>query len=380
MPDNKVYVTRYMSDRFPQLSFEQIMYAESDNDIPDAINIDPTATRTILTSHPPPFNVSNAMIHLINFKALHQELFEANRESLYYSFSIPKKSGGLRNINAPEPPLMNALRELQNMLTQVFGYLYHTNAYAYITGRTPRMSLKKHAYNSSDIFVSFDFSNFFGSTTLEFLLSQLKCIYPYNYMFDSQESIRLLASTLELCFLNGGLPQGTPISPFLTNLMMLPIDFELTKILRPRHVYTRYADDILISSRADFDAVDIQENVIINTLSKFNAPFKLNPEKTRKVNRAGPNFHLGLLINQSNDITIGHKKKHQFKAMLFSLMMDRKNHKHWCLHDLQTLQGYINYYRMVEPEIINSIIDTYSKNFNYDIERYIKEEIASSAA
>ena len=62
-----------------------------------------------------------------------------------------------------------------------------------------------------------------------------------------------LTKALELGFLDGGLPQGTPLSPTVTNIMMIPVDFKVARELREhnhqRFVYTRYADDFQISSK-----------------------------------------------------------------------------------------------------------------------------------
>lgn len=64
------------------------------------------------------------------------------------------------------------------------------------------------------------------------------------------EGRELFNTAISLCFLHGGLPQGTPISPMITNIMMIPIDYKLFNSLHDEEstfVYTRYADDMLIS-------------------------------------------------------------------------------------------------------------------------------------
>ena len=79
----------------------------------------------------------------------------------------------------------------------------------------------------------------------------LSKIFPFSEMVKYPYGRDELQKALSLCFLNNGLPQGTPISPFITNVMMIAIDHKISKTLRDfdsrRFVYTRYADDLLIS-------------------------------------------------------------------------------------------------------------------------------------
>ena len=184
---------------------------------------------------------------LRDFNNTHAPLFEVERKSLYNSFKIPKQSGGLRPIDAPTKPLMEALRQLKAILEIQFRALYHTSAFAYVRGRCTVDSLKRHQQRESRWFVKLDFTNFFGSTTLDFVMSQLSMIFPFSEVMKSDEGKAQLTRAMSLCFLNGGLPQGTPISPLLTNLIMIPIDHQISNTLRDynkqQFVYTRYADD-----------------------------------------------------------------------------------------------------------------------------------------
>ena len=166
--------------------------------------------------------------------------------------------------------------------------------------------------------------------------------------------------------------------PTLTNIMMIPIDFTLSKKLRDfekqRFIYTRYADDFLISSKYDFDFRKV-ENLIVTTLRSFNAPFSIKSSKTRYGSSAGKNFNLGVMLNKDNQITIGHKKKRQFEAMISSYVMDKLNGKSWELNDVQVLEGYRNYYRMVEKDVIDRIVNHISNKFKVDIVNMIKDDI-----
>lgn len=205
-------------------------------------------------------------------------------------------------------------------------------------------------------------------------------VFPFSEVMKDDKGKEALAKALELGFLDGGLPQGTPLSPTITNIMMIPVDFEVARTLREynhqRFVYTRYADDFQISSKYGFSFMEIQ-NVIVSILNDFGAPFTIKKEKTRYGSSAGQNWNLGLMLNKDNEITIGHKKKRQFQAMLSSYAMDRKNGIAWDKSDIQTMDGYRNYYRMVEGEKIDGIVKHLSEKFGVDIVKSIKEDLTA---
>ena len=57
-----------------------------------------------------------------------------------------------------------------------------------------------------------------------------------------------LDAIINIATYNGALPQGSPLSPLLCNMVLLPFDWAM--YYSTKHfdgVYTRYADDILIS-------------------------------------------------------------------------------------------------------------------------------------
>jgi hypothetical protein len=296
---------------------------------------------------------------LRNFNQSHEALFNQDRASLYHTFHIPKNSGGLRRIDAPQKELTEALRDLKTLFETEMFSLYHTTAFSYVRGRSTIDALKRHQRNESKWFAKFDFSDFFGSTTPEFVFAQLSRLFPFSEIVNHINGESELRKALGLCFYRGGLPQGTPISPFLTNVMMIPIDHKLSNKLRDfdsrRFVYTRYADDLLISCKIDFDKSKV-EKFVIDTLSEFNAPFSINPAKTRYGSSAGRNWNLGLMLNAENEITIGHKRKKEFKAMLDNYIRSRKSGNGWDRHDIQVLGGLISYYKMVEKDYINYLI------------------------
>lgn len=375
------YITIPAKERQFQVSFEDLLRGITEDAFNNAFACK-SNTRTIFKEQTPSnlkFDLRKKIFILKDFCIRYNSLINTeDKESLYHSFKIPKRSGGWRQINAPNDALMRALRELKFILEKEFYASHHTSAFAYVKGRCTIDAVKKHQRNNSRWFLKLDFSDFFGSTTLEFVMRQLETIYPFNLIIENQDGKTYLEKALSLSFLNGGLPQGTPISPTITNLMMIPIDHVISNTLRkwtPHLVYTRYADDILLSSDLSFEYEKVQ-NEIVGILSYFDAPFKLNVKKTRYGSSAGRNWNLGVMLNKDNQITIGYKRKKVFKAMLYSLINDYKNGNTWDIEDAQSLNGLISYYTMVEKEAINKIIEDYNKKFDVNIVKILKATIA----
>jgi hypothetical protein len=248
--------------------------------------------------------------------------------------------------------------------------LYHTSAFAYICGRCTQKAVQRHQANGSNWFLKLDFKNFFGNTTPEFLLSQMEMTFPFSYITKNPHGRDALAKALDLCFLNGGLPQGTPISPMLTNLMMIPIDHALYNKFRDFNdqyfVYTRYADDLLISSRHGFVPKEA-EDFVSQILKQFNASFAVNPAKTRYGSRAGSNWNLGLMLNKDNVITLGHKRKKQLKAMINNYLSERKGGVVWSKNELQVLYGHINYHLLIEKLYTEYVLNSYADKFGVGV-------------
>lgn len=381
-----IYITVKQPPMYRQMSLEEFLFQTESR--PAVINENLTNTRTYEVERVSQrfiqkfgFNIECLIQKLEAFNAQTEELRQKPRHELYYEFHIPKKSGGLRKIDAPEPELMDALRRLKTIFEEDFKVLYHTSAFAYVKKRSTLDAVKRHQANESKWFGKYDLSNFFGSTTLEFIIRMFSMVFPFSEVVKSERGMAALQTALELAILDGGLPQGTPISPLITNVMMIPVDYKLANgfrdFNRQRFVYTRYADDFLISSKFDFEFREI-EKFIVDVLASFRAPFTIKSSKTRYGSSAGSNWNLGVMLNKDNQITIGYKKKRQFQAMLSSFVLDTQHGAAWPLEDIQQLEGYRNYYRMVEGEAIDALVSHIGEKYGVNIPKMIKEQMRAS--
>ena len=352
MQVRKPYQVSWEDVLFDEVNMEKLLASTANERVTATYTRKMWPTKELLDKTP-----VNYYIRLLEgFNRTYEELFKQDRKTLYHHFEIPKKTGGWRPIDAPEAHLQLALRELARILTKEMHVLYHTSAFAYVPGRSIVNCMQKHQANESKWFLKTDFSGFFPNTTLDFVMKMLSMIYPTSQICEIPKGREALEKALSLGFLNGGLPQGTALSPVLTNMFMIPIDHMLFNYFAERKiVFTRYADDMIISAQEKFPWKDMVE-YIRKVLSSFGAPYVLKDEKTRFGSSSGSNWNLGLMLNKDNDITVGYHTKKYFKAALTNLILDTKHGKPWDVGDVFELNGKLSYYKMVEPQYFANLV------------------------
>ena len=157
----------------------------------------------------------------------------------YHEFTIPKRSGGRRRILAPDRDLKDLQRGiLRRLLARL---RVHPAAMGFQRGRS--IVTNALAHRGQAVVLRFDIRDFFPSTSAKRIGRYFRRI-GWN-----RPATRLL---LRLCTRDGGLPQGAPTSPRLSNLVNYRLDARLAGMAaRLGAVYTRYADDITISFAED---------------------------------------------------------------------------------------------------------------------------------
>ena len=291
----------------------------------------------------------------------------------YRHFQIPKKSNPhkMRQIDAPDELLSSIQTRFKEQIENELQVLPHKAAHAYTKGCSTVTAMQVHQKNESNWYLQIDLKDFFNSITGKWLKDMLLDVFPFKYV--NQE---WLDTMIHVALLNGTLPQGSHLSPLLTNLAMVPIDNDLTEKLHSyrghHYVYTRYADDITISCKEKFDPNEIL-NVIKSVFIKWMVPFRINNEKTRFGSKAGRNYHLGLIVNKDNQLSVGHEKNQKFRAMIFNFCTVGDE---WELHDVQKMLGLISYYKAIEPDFVKKVLIKYGTKYGIDIEKKAKALIA----
>jgi len=291
-----------------------------------------------------------------------------NTKEHYHKFFIPKRTGGMREINAPNDEFKIKLQALQLVFQKQLKTLPHNCAFAYVEHRSTKHSLLRHTKNKSRWFLKVDLQDFFPSCTEEFVYNSLIQIFPFR-LFSEAAKVQL-KKVIALCSLDGALPQGSPMSPLLSNLIMLPLDFHINKYcLKNKLVYTRYADDLIISKPHSF-----RFSAVVNELKEIlkDTPFKIKDEKTRYGSNAGRNWNLGLMINKDQNVTVGWRKKERFRAMLWSMFMAYKENTPLDLDQVYHIIGLESYYKAIDKEHIRNIKEKYERKTDCEYKDVIK--------
>lgn len=291
-----------------------------------------------------------------------------NQSSIQYKiFRIPKMTGGYREIKAPEDELKAFMREVKLCLENI-GVNSHDSAYAYIANRDCKKAMQRHQMNKSNWFLKMDIDSFFNNCSREVIGGQLRKLYPFSLMSEEDYS-HFVHALCDLACYGNELPQGTPLSPILTNWLMVSIDYKISQALSEKDgqdfVYTRYADDLLISSTKPFRYEEMVD-LIKGILEEEGTPFVIKKKKTRYGSKAGSNWNLGIMYNKEHNLTIGHKRKRRIKTMLFQFYQGHQDKQY-----AMELNGELAYLRNIEPEYYDQLMSFMNKKYKYNFKKAI---------
>ena len=247
------------------------------------------------------------------------------------------------------------------LMANVFNKLpVHPSSAAYIQGKSILSNAKRHRRNR--YFLKMDFKDFFPSIRWRDFKPIIKA---WHEKTTPDWKLTKYAENLirQTCFyLNDSLPIGYPSSPIISNAVMFKIDDDIVNLLSDRDkygnvTYTRYADDLVISTDKKHVCKDIYKT-INKIIKRAKSPkLSLNPEKTKKgTSTSGSALVTGLRICANEHITI-HRKHKDHIRLLLSLYKKKKLGQ----DEQMSLLGHLAYVRHVAPQFYSKLQNKYFK-------------------
>lgn len=214
----------------------------------------------------------------------------------YKHFTIPKKSGGVRDISAP----VKGLKCMLTYLNVVLQAMYEPSdaAMGFVPGRSIADNAAVHV--GKYYVFNTDLKDFFPSIHQARIWKVLQ-LKPFSLNEDLASVIAGLCCMLDANG-NGVLPQGSPCSPILTNIICRQLDRRLSGLAKRFNLrYTRYADDITFSS--DYNVFH-DDGEFMTEFKRIIADqhFIFNDKKTRLQKRNQRQEVTGLVVNDKVNV------------------------------------------------------------------------------
>lgn len=252
----------------------------------------------------------------IPYKKLTYILYKKGTDNCYVSFHVPKRSGGEREICAPDDDLKEIQKKLASFLQDQRSQMQKDRnvpqllSHGFEPGKNIFTNAKIH--RNKRFVLNLDLEDFFGSIHFGRIVGYLEKNKSLTFSHEVAVAIA------QLCCYQGKLPQGAPTSPVLANMVSEVLDFRLLKIARKYRLdYTRYADDLSFSTN-DSTFLERYESCYHELSGTIkHAGFAVNEKKSRLQYRDSRQTVTGLVVNRK--INIDRRYYKETRAMAHQL-------------------------------------------------------------
>lgn len=249
-----------------------------------------------------------------------------------YIKNVPKKDGGIRKVAIYQIQDAAVSKLYYSKLLSKNKHRFSSFSYAYRNDRNVHFAIQDISIelqsNDRIYTAEFDFSDFFGSISHEYLFKQ----FDKNGFLISNEDIAIIKAFLQSQKSNRGIPQGTSISLFLANLVCWELDKELEKL---GVKFSRYADDTIIWA-SNYNQI----GEAFQAMSKFSklTGVKINPKKSEGIN---------LLSREGLQTEIRSKKSLNFLGYTISIESTSINER--SVKKIKKQISYLLYRNLIQP-------------------------------
>src|SRR5450756_113130 len=238
---------------------------------------------------------------------------------------IPKPDGGVRKLGIPTVLDRFVQQAVQQVLQKQWDPTFSEHSYGFRPGRSAQQAVaqaQRYIAEGYGWCVDFDLEKFFDRVNHDKLMGQIA------KRVEDKRLLKLIRAFLNAGVMENGLvspsvegtPQGGPLSPLLSNLVLDELDRELE---RRGHRYVRYADDSNIYVRSERAGQRVMESVTRFIMQKL----KLRVNETKSaVARPQQRKFLGFSFTDGPEIkrTIAPKALERFKHRIREVTLRAK--------------------------------------------------------
>ena len=313
-----------------------------------------------------PADVASAMglsISRLRWLAFHSD---ASEVSHYVRFTVPKKSGGVRELAAPHRNLAAAQRWIFENILQ--GLQTHLAAHGFVKGRSIRTNA--HLHVGQHVVVNVDLENFFPTITFNRVRGAFEhlgyspavaTILALLTTESPRREVEYAGSRFHVAVGPRALPQGACTSPALSNLISRRLDSRLTGIAaKLGWRYTRYADDMSFSADEAASPRDKTGYLLARIRHIVQEEgFSVNEGKTRVLKQSTAMKVTGLVVNDR--LGVSRRETRTLRAILHNARkhglasQNRNNHPHF----ESQLRGRIAFVEMINPDQARDLVEAF---------------------
>lgn len=264
---------------------------------------------------------------------------------------IPKTGGGKRQLGIPTVLDRLIQQALHQQLSPIFERTFSNNSYGFRPGRKAAQAVQQaqsYAEAGYRWVVDLDLEKFFDRVNHDILMSRIA------RQVKDKRILKLIRSYLKAGLMTGGLttarktgtPQGGPLSPLLSNILLTDLDKELE---RRGHKFSRYADDCNIYVRSK----EAGQRVLVSITEYLENVLKLTVNREKSdVGRPWERVFLGYTLcrrKQNVRLKVSGKAIHRFKGDLKQVFRrGRGRSVRTTVKELAPkLRGWMNYFRHI---------------------------------
>jgi len=273
---------------------------------------------------------------------------------------IPKPNGGKRKLGIPTVTDRIIQQAIAQVLSPIYERKFSDHSYGFRPNRSAHQALKKgsdYVAEGRYYVVDMDLRTFFD------VVNHDRLLYRLSLTIGDKTLLGLIRKYLQSGIMIDGLvsqrtegtPQGSPLSPLLSNIVLDELDKELEK---RGHKFVRYADDFNIYVRSQAAGERVMESVSRFIESKLK--LIVNKEKSQVCEVNQTNF-LGYTIQKDGNLSIAKKSIDRFKEKVRKITRRNRGVKfeQVIAELIPVMRGWLNYFRHARCKRLLKTLDSW---------------------